>query len=712
MVLYQLNKPLSTEAMDGKAPSSSSTAAALTTSAGLDLPKKLSPIMPSILSQQIESSKLPTQLTLAVVSSSSAASAINGCESAMISTSSTRMKNTSGKTPTCKVCGDESSGYHYGVDSCEGCKGFFRRCITQGMTHKCSNEEKCDITPFTRNSCQYCRLKKCFAVGMSREASRLGRRPKRLKDSSGEPKRDTNVPIAPYPTSPAELYKLRMAELQKLLQQNGTFKSELMQAFLQAAQHSFREHQRNNNTNENQKNNKNAQHNGKTSSESGNTSSVTSSPGPSGSPGDPTSVMNRNRQSIDTKVGIIEDTLDNFRLDSDSSDTKDNFKTDNLTLTPATTIDYGLFSPTELLKNVTEIKQEVPELDNSQYSMMDNMMGGFPGMSRSASPMYMMSELSPETLRMMPDMMEMMKNMDPAMMMEGGMAMMPDMMAMHFPEPDDNANEIDVLRILEEVKQVPSALRQQLIDQVVETVGIAHLETVTPTRRKVAEANQKFMMKMQSGLMPDMSKMPADTHKIWEKFVGSMVYEITQVVRFCKKLPGFGEIHQEDQIVLIKKGSFEILLNRMCLLVDHVNHEMFDPTMEMKCPRDVIKKMPMGFFIVEFFSIAALINPLSLTDEETGLLSACLIMSPEREGLENVVAIEKLHTLFLQSLFFEMRKNHEDYENKFVSLLGIMPVFRQINQKHSSMLNALKMQKDPVIEEYPLLPKEIFDVEK
>lgn len=48
-------------------------------------------------------------------------------------------------------------------------QGFFRRCITQGMSHKCANEEKCEITPFTRNSCQYCRLKKCFAVGMSRE---------------------------------------------------------------------------------------------------------------------------------------------------------------------------------------------------------------------------------------------------------------------------------------------------------------------------------------------------------------------------------------------------------------------------------------------------------------------------------------------------------------------------------------------------------------
>ncbi|XP_052812171.1 ecdysone-inducible protein E75-like [Mya arenaria] len=80
----------------------------------------------------------------------------------------------------CRVCGDKSSGFHYGVFSCEGCKGFFRRTVRQKMEYKaCENPKGCLIMRISRNRCQYCRLQKCIAVGMSHEAVRLGRCPKK-----------------------------------------------------------------------------------------------------------------------------------------------------------------------------------------------------------------------------------------------------------------------------------------------------------------------------------------------------------------------------------------------------------------------------------------------------------------------------------------------------------------------------------------------------
>ncbi|CAJ0571473.1 unnamed protein product, partial [Mesorhabditis spiculigera] len=82
----------------------------------------------------------------------------------------------------CQVCSDRASGFHYGVFACEGCKGFFRRSIQQKIQYRpCAKAQDCPIVRANRNRCQYCRLKKCVAVGMSRDAVRFGRVPKREK---------------------------------------------------------------------------------------------------------------------------------------------------------------------------------------------------------------------------------------------------------------------------------------------------------------------------------------------------------------------------------------------------------------------------------------------------------------------------------------------------------------------------------------------------
>ncbi|WKX91964.1 hypothetical protein Q1695_010195 [Nippostrongylus brasiliensis] len=88
----------------------------------------------------------------------------------------------SATTLLCQVCSDKASGFHYGVFACEGCKGFFRRSIQQKIQYRpCTRSQECLIVRNNRNRCQYCRLKKCIMVGMSRDAVRFGRVPKREK---------------------------------------------------------------------------------------------------------------------------------------------------------------------------------------------------------------------------------------------------------------------------------------------------------------------------------------------------------------------------------------------------------------------------------------------------------------------------------------------------------------------------------------------------
>uniref|UniRef100_A0A182QZB5 Nuclear receptor domain-containing protein n=1 Tax=Anopheles farauti TaxID=69004 RepID=A0A182QZB5_9DIPT len=50
--------------------------------------------------------------------------------------------------------------------------GFFRRSIQQKIQYRpCTKNQQCSILRINRNRCQYCRLKKCIAVGMSRDDS-------------------------------------------------------------------------------------------------------------------------------------------------------------------------------------------------------------------------------------------------------------------------------------------------------------------------------------------------------------------------------------------------------------------------------------------------------------------------------------------------------------------------------------------------------------
>uniref|UniRef100_A0A182QZU6 Ecdysone-induced protein 78C n=1 Tax=Anopheles farauti TaxID=69004 RepID=A0A182QZU6_9DIPT len=105
----------------------------------------------------------------------------------------------------CKVCGDKASGYHYGVTSCEGCKGFFRRSIQKQIEYRCLRDGKCLVIRLNRNRCQYCRFKKCLSVGMSRDSVRYGRVPKKSRESGSCSEENMNICVNSTTPSVAQL---------------------------------------------------------------------------------------------------------------------------------------------------------------------------------------------------------------------------------------------------------------------------------------------------------------------------------------------------------------------------------------------------------------------------------------------------------------------------------------------------------------------------
>uniref|UniRef100_T1IWQ5 Photoreceptor-specific nuclear receptor n=1 Tax=Strigamia maritima TaxID=126957 RepID=T1IWQ5_STRMM len=92
---------------------------------------------------------------------------------------------------TCVVCGDTSSGKHYGILACNGCSGFLnvafvasrhffpltlRRTAhthcTKPTLRRCqAGTGSCIVDKAHRNQCQACRLKKCLQMGMNKMVS-------------------------------------------------------------------------------------------------------------------------------------------------------------------------------------------------------------------------------------------------------------------------------------------------------------------------------------------------------------------------------------------------------------------------------------------------------------------------------------------------------------------------------------------------------------
>ncbi|PIC24020.1 hypothetical protein B9Z55_017507 [Caenorhabditis nigoni] len=89
----------------------------------------------------------------------------------MYSSSASSPSSFTSSEECCAVCGNEVvNSSRYGAPGCLGCVVFFRRAIVRNSTFKCLRDGNCNITNEYRCACRFCRLQKCFTVGMRPEA--------------------------------------------------------------------------------------------------------------------------------------------------------------------------------------------------------------------------------------------------------------------------------------------------------------------------------------------------------------------------------------------------------------------------------------------------------------------------------------------------------------------------------------------------------------
>ncbi|CAF0953047.1 unnamed protein product [Rotaria sordida] len=110
------------------------------------------------------------------------------------SSSSTNRRHIS----VCSVCGDKASGKHYGVMSCDGCRGFFKRSVRRKIEYKCKGDSTCQVDVNRRNQCQACRFQRCLAMKMKPSAVQNERAPRHGAKRAA-------LPLLPPPPPPPSI---------------------------------------------------------------------------------------------------------------------------------------------------------------------------------------------------------------------------------------------------------------------------------------------------------------------------------------------------------------------------------------------------------------------------------------------------------------------------------------------------------------------------
>ncbi|XP_056141799.1 nuclear receptor subfamily 1 group D member 2a [Lampris incognitus] len=506
----------------------------------------------------------------------------NGRSSASNKSSITKIN---GMVLLCKVCGDVASGFHYGVHACEGCKGFFRRSIQQNIQYKkCLKMENCTIMRINRNRCQQCRFKKCLAVGMSRDAVRFGRIPKREKQRM-------------------------LLEMQNAMNNMMNSSSQL---------HSMlHTHQ--------------------------------SPPPSSSSSSSPASASASPSRSDRSSPPCPQDSDSVVSMDTNSS------------------------SASSCASDSGEDEGSVPVARQHQDTF---------SYSRQRSQGLGQALLPPL----------------PIVLETAGVGR-PDEQPDRWNHWSDGATGSYLHQTDQHVTNTAFREESAVYQQQLSSAPSCHKSESglsLPQADPTSYNGPNTSVDNRAYLVCPMNDSPyMDPYKpsqeIWEEFSMSFTPAVREVVDFAKRIPGFRDLSEQDQVSLLKAGTFEVLMVRFASLFNMAERTV--TFLSGKCySLEMLRSLGAGELLNSMCEFSEKLAALRLEPDEMSLFTAVVLVSADRSGIKDLNSVEVLQDNLIRALRSLILTNHGDEAaTTFTKLLLKLPELRSLNNMHSEELLSFKV---------------------
>ncbi|XP_040570403.1 ecdysone-induced protein 78C [Lepeophtheirus salmonis] len=252
-------------------------------------------------------------------------------------------------------------------------------------------------------------------------------------------------------------------------------------------------------------------------------------------------------------------------------------------------------------------------------------------------------------------------------------------------------------------------------NNVVDSVKLA-LEINCPYTTQILISQNHYQRVLQRGMDPT-----EEREVLWLRLIEAISPTIAKVVEFSKQIPGFLDLPQDDQLLLIKYGFFETWLLWTSLLRRVSPGDEFPGIYLTKLLHFILKKPSLVEGILSFWSS---IHQLNLKASQMALFSALLLLVPTRRALSQSASIHRLRNKILSILEDLIREDSVELNGSALSearnerpvlltkILRLESQLRTLEKEHRESLDWLRSRRRSgrLTREVPVLWSEIFDI--